>query len=74
MPPGCGARIEPFGPSRAQATAHHAGVELLGRIPLDPRLAVMCDGGRIEEYMEMNFEHVVDDVLRLTAKEVTSRG
>jgi Mrp family chromosome partitioning ATPase len=67
--PECGARIEPFGPSCAEATARHAGVDLLGRIPLDPQLAVMCDEGKIEEYPESDFAGVVDEVLRLTARE-----
>jgi Mrp family chromosome partitioning ATPase len=71
--PECGARIEPFGPSRAEDTARHAGVGLLGRIPLDPRLAVMCDEGRIEEYQEMDFAAVVDEVLELTFED-TKRG
>jgi Mrp family chromosome partitioning ATPase len=67
--PACGARIEPFGPSRAETTARQAGVGLLGRIPLDPRLAVMCDAGRIEEYREAEFENVVDQVLQLMVEE-----
>lgn len=43
-------KIELFGPSRAEEIAREIGVPLLARIPIDPALAALCDGGRIEEY------------------------
>ena len=43
-------RIELFGPSRGDAMAKVAGAPLLGRIPIDPELAALCDTGQIEEY------------------------
>ena len=43
-------KIELFGPSRAEEIARGIGVPLLARIPIDPALAALCDGGRIEEY------------------------
>jgi len=67
--PECGARIEAFGPSRAEVTARHARIALLGRIPLDPRLAVMCDAGNIEEYPHAGLEAAVEAILNLTAKQ-----
>jgi Mrp family chromosome partitioning ATPase len=67
--PECGARIEAFGPSRAEDTARHARINLLGRIPLDPRLAVMCDAGNIEEYPDAGLETAVEAILNLTAKQ-----
>ncbi len=43
-------RLELFGPSRGEQMAKVAAAPLLGRIPVDPSLATLCDRGRIEEY------------------------
>jgi len=43
-------RMELFGPSRGDEMARIANAPLLGRIPVDPSLAALCDRGRIEEY------------------------
>jgi len=43
-------RLELFGPSRGEQMAQVAAAPLLGRIPVDPVLATLCDRGRIEEY------------------------
>lgn len=59
----CGSRLEVFGPSQAQATADVLGVPLLGRLPLDPNLAIRADSGRIEEQPTDLFEPIVDQIL-----------
>lgn len=46
--PGCGEKIEIFGKSRADAIAEKFGFPVLGRLPLDPKLASMCDLGTVE--------------------------
>jgi len=43
-------KIELFGPSRGDAMAKDAGAPLLGRLPIDPALAKLCDEGNIERY------------------------
>ena len=43
-------RMELFGPSRGDEMAEVADAPLLGRIPIDPALAALCDRGRIEDY------------------------
>lgn len=48
--PDCGKKISIFGESRAEETAAKHGFELLGRIPMDPRIAELCDAGDIEKY------------------------
>jgi Mrp family chromosome partitioning ATPase len=63
--PKCGEEIEIFGPSRSQETALRIGAPLLGRLPLDPELARLCDSGQIEAYGANAFEDVVDRVLAL---------
>ena len=46
--PDCGRKIEPFGPSRLAETAELYGINVLGRLPIDPSAAAMCDAGTIE--------------------------
>jgi len=43
-------KIEVFGKSRAEEMASEARTRLLGRIPIDPELAKLCDEGKIERY------------------------
>ncbi len=67
----CGARIDVFGPSRAERTAQALGVPLLGRIPLDPQLAAHCDEGTVEAYRHEAMEPIVEGVLaRMPAEKV----
>jgi Mrp family chromosome partitioning ATPase len=43
-------RIELFGRSRGEEMAQAAKAPLLGRLPIDPELAKLCDEGNIERY------------------------
>jgi Mrp family chromosome partitioning ATPase len=43
-------RIEVFGKSRGEEMATAANASLLGRLPIDPALAKLCDEGDIERY------------------------
>jgi Mrp family chromosome partitioning ATPase len=43
-------RIELFGKSRGKEMAQAAGAPLLGRLPIDPEVAKLCDAGDIERY------------------------
>jgi Mrp family chromosome partitioning ATPase len=46
--PDCGAKHEIYGHSRLDEIAGSLGVEVLGRIPLDPQIADYADKGQIE--------------------------
>lgn len=48
--PCCGARLEPFGQSKAAAVAMEYGIPAVARMPMDSGLALLADSGRIEEY------------------------
>lgn len=48
--PDTGQRYDVFGPSHAELLAERLGVPLLGRLPIDPVLAELCDRGGIEDY------------------------
>ena len=48
--PHCGEEIPVFGASSTEAVAKEHGLEVLGRIPIDPKLAAACDRGLIETF------------------------
>ena len=48
--PDTGKQHDIFGPSRAEEMAARLGVPFLGRLPIDPEIARLCDLGRIEDY------------------------
>ncbi len=49
--PDCGGRHELFGPSRAGETCAAYGIDMLGQLPIDPKLAEACDLGVIEQVL-----------------------
>ena len=46
--PDCGKEIPVFGPSKVDQVAEEYGLEVLGKLPIDPKLAAACDKGMIE--------------------------
>ena len=61
--PNCGEKIEPFGPNRAHTIAQSMGLDILGSLPLDPRISILGDQGRIEEYSCSELQSIVDGIL-----------
>lgn len=62
--PGSAEVFEPFGPSRSIELVGESGAPLLGRLPLDPRIASMCDTGQIERYESGPFEALAENFLK----------
>ena len=50
--PGCKKHIYVFGESHVEQAAQENGLKVLAQIPIDPKIAQMVDGGRVE-YIEM---------------------
>jgi ATP-binding protein involved in chromosome partitioning len=48
--PDTGKKLEVFGRSKGEEMAKASGAPLLGRLPIDPELAKLCDQGAIEKY------------------------
>ena len=46
--PGCGEKYKIFGDSHLEDVANANGLKILGRLPVDPKLAAACDKGVIE--------------------------
>ncbi len=63
--PECGHEIHVFGFSHADEVAESLGVPLLGRIPLDPELAMRCDTGQVELYTGDVFEPIASKIVEL---------
>ena len=66
--PDTGKRYEIFGPSHAKETAAQIGIPFLGRLPIDPEIARLCDAGRLEEYLAEDFVLIAQELERRTPK------
>jgi len=62
--PETGKKMEIFGRSRGEEMAKSSGAPLLGKLPIDPELAKLCDEGKIEKYSS---DFVADIITNLTA-------
>ena len=60
--PDCGKEIRVFGDSHIEEVAERFGYPLLAKIPMDPKLAALCDKGWIE-MMENNYLDGAVDVI-----------
>ena len=62
--PDCGKEIKVFGDSHIEEIAEKFGYDLLGRIPMDPKLAALVDRGMIElmenDYMDLAAKTVIE--------------
>ncbi len=62
--PECGAKIHVFGSSRTDETLRSIGIPMLGRLPLDTKIATLCDKGEVENYYGDEFESITDKVIQ----------
>lgn len=58
--PDCGKKIEVFGPSSADAIGKEYGIKVIDKLPMDPKLAMLSDAGRIEFHESKGMEPLVD--------------
>lgn len=63
--PDCGKEIPVFGPSKIEAVAEEYGLEVLGRLPIEPKLAAACDRGMIELFEGDWLDGAADKVEKL---------
>ena len=67
--PECGEKILVFGKSQAESSAEMIGTPMLGHIPLDTLLSVLCDCGTIEDYHNEELERITDKVIDFVSTE-----
>jgi Mrp family chromosome partitioning ATPase len=61
-----GGRVEPFGPSQGAFMVAESGAPLLAQLPLEQRIAALCDGGMIEAYDSQPFGELKANFLKVT--------
>lgn len=66
--PDCGKVINVFGESKAEAVAKECEIPFLGRLPIDPKLAALCDRGIIELMENDYMDGIADSVEAFVAK------
>ena len=60
--PDCGKRISLFGESHIDEVAKELGIDVLGKLPLDPKYAQAADEGRFFELVNPNLEAGVEKI------------
>ena len=60
--PDCGKKEEIFGKSKLSQVAADMGLDILGRIPINSKLAQLCDEGAIERADVDYLDHTVDTI------------
>ncbi len=68
--PSCGERVNLFGESKGEKLASSLGLPFLGAIPLDPKIALLSDEGRIEDYSTPIVANIADELRTRAAKQV----
>lgn len=68
--PDCGKEIKVFGESKLEDTAKKYHLDILGRIPLDTKLATACDKGMIELFDGNWLDKAIDKINAIPAKEI----
>jgi len=57
--PHCGEKTYIFGESHIEDIAAKLGIETVAKLPIDPRLAALCDAGKIEDFQVDNLHSIV---------------
>ena len=60
--PDCGRKISVFGESHVDATAAEYGLKVIGRLPINPEFAKLCDAGLIEQFVGDWLDQAADAV------------
>lgn len=66
--PETGKKMELFGPSKGEEMAQFTGSPLLGKLPVDPQIAQLCDSGEIEKYTSEAFEELSKNFIGVLQK------
>lgn len=64
--PDCGKEIRVFGDSHIEEVAEHFGYDVLARLPIDPKLAALCDAGQIESADCSALDGAAGEIVKIT--------
>jgi len=62
--PDCGKEYKIFGESHIEEVTTEMGLDLLAKVPMDPKLAALCDKGMLELMENNYFDGVTEKVLK----------
>ena len=65
--PDCGKKISVFGESHIDEIAASLETEVLGKMPIDPSLASLADGGKFSEQKDTHLDAAVEKLYKLYA-------
>lgn len=63
--PDCGKKISVFGESHIDEIAASLETEVLGKMPIDPSLASLADGGKFSEQKDTHLDAAVEKLYKL---------
>ncbi|PYG89926.1 Mrp family chromosome partitioning ATPase [Ruminiclostridium sufflavum DSM 19573] len=63
--PDCGKNIKIFGESKVDSIAEKLGIKVLGKMPIDPSVAELCDRGEVEK---LNNDYLAEAVSTIEKK------
>ncbi len=61
--PDCGKQLEIFGTSKVESVAAKFDIDTFAKLPIDPHIAQMCDGGQIEDFDKDWLNKIVDKLV-----------
>lgn len=68
--PDCGKEHQIFGNSNIDKIAEKYGLKVLGRLPVDPKIAELCDKGLIEDFDAAWLDHAADILIESGEKKM----
>jgi Mrp family chromosome partitioning ATPase len=63
--PDTGVKLEVFGPSKSAVMAKQLHMPLLGKLPIEPQIAELCDAGRLEDYPAEEFAPIAQKLAEI---------
>jgi len=66
--PDCGKEINLFGESKLDSIAGELGINILGRVPIDPAMAAFADKGEFERFNNQYLDKAAEDIEKLLKK------
>lgn len=63
--PCCGKEIDVFGEGKVDEVATEYHLKVLGRLPIDPNFAELCDAGKVEDAVITELDAAIGELLRI---------
>lgn len=67
--PDCGKKIDVFGKSKVEEIKEKSGIEVVSRIPIDPKISEATDAGRIFDIKDGYMDEIIEELEKIEPKE-----